>query len=93
MASRRKGGVRQRLRAAEAEYPEARCHHSNLAELLLRRWSWGHISLVELQSIAAAALADWQATGLGREAPQQLQTLAALGGHGRQKNNLSPGLY
>eukprot|EP00971_Amphidinium_carterae_P329024 6461246-Amphidinium_carterae.4 len=74
-------GVRQRLAAAEAR--EARgARPSKLAKLLLEQWSWGHISAISLQAIAAAAEDD------GCSHPD-VSRLAGIGSRGVQAGNCS----
>ena len=85
----RHGGVRQRLARHAAQSTDAVTPleaESELALLLLRRWAWGHLSLPQLQSTAAAAERDFAAAGA--EAPAALAMMAALGTRGEHPNNM-----
>ena len=84
----RRGGVRQRLgRAVETDLPPEQ-PESKLANVLLRRWAWGSLSLPQLQDTAAAAERDFQ--NAGARPPLGLSQLAALGTRGTNPNNLCP---
>lgn len=73
------GGVRQQQEwaATTAEMGG----RSQLAELLIDKWSWGFLSAPQVQEIAAAAVAD------GARRPD-LEALAKLGSWGRHTSNI-----
>ena len=71
------GGYRQQL-AKEKEAQEKQ--PSKLAEQLLEKWSWGHISAPLVQTLAAAAVED----GLTQT---ELVRMANIGGGGKYAGN------
>ena len=86
---RRRGGVRQRLAAAEQDLEaeaEAR-PNERLAEYLKQQWAWGHMSPQTLQAIASHAIGDMTASGV-TNFPPLLQKFAALGCMGQHANNM-----
>ena len=88
---RARGGIRQRLAASTASAaPPLAARPSALSEVLLRRWSWGHSSLVTVQEEAHAAVKDFESGDA--EAPGALRALAALGSWGRIPRNLQLGI-
>ena len=73
----RLGGSSQRLRGVEGRVGA----RSVLAEVLLEQWSWGTLSAVQVQTIAAAALQD----GADRN---ELRVLSELGARGQWLGNV-----
>lgn len=80
----RRGGIRQRLDAAEAE--EARAE-SQLAQFLVTSWAWGEMTPQNVQMIAQLAVKDVvESLRIGR-VPRELLMLASLGSFGAHANN------
>lgn len=80
---RRKGGIHQRLAAAQAEEHSACNVSSELGACLLEKWSWGQMSPQEVQDLASKAKRDFEkAQALP---PQDIQFMASLGSAGAHK--------
>ena len=71
----RRGGVRQRLRAAGVEHDVPDCGPSKLIELLVSSVVWGELSAPFAQKIAAAAVED----GLCHPSVKQLSRMGTSG--------------
>ena len=84
---KRKGGVKQRIAAAERECtgPEV-ADKSSLASFLLEKWAWGVLSPQDVQQFAAAACQNFLTSGA--RAPADLSFMASLGTAGAHKNNM-----
>lgn len=84
---KRKGGVKQRIAAAERECPGPEvADKSSLASFLLEKWAWGVLSPQDVQQFAAAACQDFLTSGA--TAPADLSFMASLGTAGVHKNNM-----
>ena len=85
MASKRKGGVQQRL-AKAADEEKATLGDSKLAKLLLQKYAWGELSPQQLQEIAAAACRDMEQLADGKTMPDLL-AFSQLGSQGANPQN------
>ena len=82
---KRKGGLLQRRSQVEEENAAA-VGESKLAKFLLSKFAWGEISPQLVQEISALAVDDMQRLSDGKSMPD-LDSLAALGGHGSSPQN------
>ena len=86
-ARQRRGGVRQRMAAAEADMADMgeNVEKSFLAEYLVEKFAWGEFTPQQVQALAMAGLQDMQ-----QACPQvkctPLEILANLGDGGRYPN-------
>ncbi len=83
---RRRGGIRQRLEAAE---DDAGNHvaKSLLVAFLVEEFAWGHFSPQLVQKIAALACADFDTAREQEELMEDLRRLAQIGSRGALANN------
>ena len=79
-------GFQQRVRLATELEDTVDRRDSSLANLLIEQWSWGQLSTPQIQRIAAAAKADFEAGG--HTVPDQIENISAIGSHGRHTGHL-----
>ena len=79
-------GFQQRVRLATELEDNVDRRDSSLANLLIEQWSWGQLSTPQIQRIAAAAKADFEAGG--HTVPDQIEKISAIGSHGRHTGHL-----
>lgn len=83
---RRKGGIAQRIAAAQAEHePELQ---SVLVVFLLEQFAWGHFSGQMCQQIAELALQDVNKAKETQGRFKDLEKISELGSHGAQTQNV-----
>ena len=85
MAPKRKGGVRQRIQAADEE-EAIETGTSCLAKHLVDKFLWGELSAQQAQALASCAKADLESTSDGKCMPD-LRDLAKIGNYGKQTQN------
>ena len=94
MPPKRRGGLQQRLAAAEQE--ELRDVASELVMYLLGQWAWGLLSATKIQVIAMKTVNDIDTVTAGTNFSTKLQflkVLAGLGTSGKHPQNCAHDLY
>ena len=84
--NQRRGGIRQRLQAAEADAGN-HVAKSLLVAFLVEQFAWGHFSPQLVQKIAALACADFDKAREQEELMEDLRRLAQIGSRGALANN------
>ena len=83
---RRRGGIKQRLGAAEDDAGN-HAAKSLLVAFLVEQFAWGHFSPQLVQKIAALACADFDKAREQEELMEDLRRLAQIGSRGAWANN------